>query len=193
MSGREVAATVAVALIGLAVVAGVLGLASQPGELAAHALDITSAENSLTRFVMAASWLGECWMLLFFPRYAGKMRAEELFDESTGEWAEHDELPKRFALIGQAAMLRLMSSASEPLSKVLVAQPDAGASSIKVRWCMGAEDEVNACMGIFPPETNEPGEDPEEEKGCGCASGPLSSGSALALALIFLRRRRAGT
>jgi hypothetical protein len=72
------------------------------------------------------------------------------------------------------------------------AQPDEGASSVKVRWCMGTEEDVNACMGIVPPPDGDAVEDPDE-KGCGCATGSVSGSSAVLLALIALRRRRAGT
>lgn len=107
-----------------AVLTGALQLAMHPVEVLTHAMNIASLENGLTQFVMAASWLGECWMLLFFPHYMGKMRAEELFDESAGVWARYDELPRKFRLVGHDALLPLLSASSGTLSSMLIPEAD---------------------------------------------------------------------
>jgi hypothetical protein len=106
--------------------AGAVQMAMQPFAMlgqAGHLIDTSS--SAFAKCSTVAMWLGELWMLLFFPHYMGKMRAEAVFDEAAGKWADYVELPNRFRLVDQAALLHLLSSSSESLSRVLVQEPDA--------------------------------------------------------------------
>lgn len=122
--------------------AGVLHMASHPAEALGHIVHVWSAENGLAKSVLIVTWLGESWMLLFFPHYMGKMRAEELFDESAGKWGEYDELPEKFRLVGQPALAALMTESSARLADVLVPESDEASrnfSRLRVYCCPGDE------------------------------------------------------
>lgn len=73
------------------------------------------------------------------------------------------------------------------------AQPEDGASSIKVRFCAGVEADVLDCFGLGPAEEPPLGE--PEEKGCGCATSGGMSGWWIGAGLMVglqVRRRRLG-
>lgn len=130
-----------------AVFTGALQLAMHPAEVLGHALNIAAMENGLTQFVMAVGWLGELWMLLFFPHYMGKMRSEELFDESAGEWARHEELPRKFRLVGHDALLPLLGGSSGALSSILIPEADEGSRQFsRLRVYPGKESESHVSI-----------------------------------------------
>ena len=104
--------------------AGVLHMAIHPAEVAGHALDAVWPAQGGARYLVAASWLGEFWMLLFFPHYMGKMRAEEVFDEAAGAWARYEELPNKFKPVGQPDLLRVFSERGQTLAHILHVEAD---------------------------------------------------------------------
>ena len=108
----------------VALFSGALQLLVEPSAVVAFAgRAMQSATSSFMglpeRYLLVVCWLGELWMLPFFPYYIGKMRAEEVFDETAGKWAEYTELPNRFRPIDQPGLLRLLDSPSERLSTLL--------------------------------------------------------------------------
>ncbi|MCC2956215.1 hypothetical protein LK542_11375 [Massilia sp. IC2-477] len=126
-----------------ALLAGALHMASHPATAFNQVLNIWSAENWLTKSVMVLAWFGELWTLLFFPHYLGKMRAEELFDESTGRWAEYDELPEKLKLVGKAALMHFITESSASLANVLVREPDEASKKFsRLRVYRGTGSEI---------------------------------------------------
>lgn len=108
----------------VAACAGTLQMALQPAELASHVLQFATSSSGVVRYLMAAAWLGELWMLLFFPYYMGKMRAEAVFDEAAGKWADHVELPVKFRQVDRASLLGTLDGPPESLADCLVAEAD---------------------------------------------------------------------
>jgi hypothetical protein len=69
------------------------------------------------------------------------------------------------------------------------AQPTDADDSVKVRFCAGAETEVLDCFGLLPVD-EVPGEEPEDDKGCGCASSGGVGVWWIGLGLFGWRARR---
>lgn len=114
-------------------VSGTLQMSARPAALLAVVGDAWSEMSSTflgvpARYPMALAWLLELWMLLFFTHYAGKMRAEEVFDEAGQQWAEYTELPERFAQLSQAQLLALVASPDGRLPDVLAPEYDPSAA-----------------------------------------------------------------
>lgn len=121
-------------------------LAGQPATVVAEAMRTASAVTGFSGYLLIGSWLGELWMLLFFPHYMGKMRAEEPFDEAEGRWADYVEHPTKFRLVEQADVHRLMSSPSHSLEDMLVVEADKLSkhySRLRVYPCQGGENLVS--------------------------------------------------
>lgn len=117
-------------------------LAGQPATLVNEAMRIASPVTGFSGYFLIGSWLGELWMLLFFPHYMGKMRAEEPFDEAAGKWAEYVEHPGKFRLLEQVDVHRLMSSPSDSFGDMLVVETDKLSkhySRLRVYPCGGGE------------------------------------------------------
>lgn len=129
---------------------GILQMASQPASVAAHALALVAPASGLEKFAWWAGWLGELWALLFFPYFMGKMRAEQVFDEAAGEWAHYVEMPKKFRLVGQSALLDLIHAPSGALSDILVDEPDQGIGKYaRLRvYCRGMEDALVSVVTV---------------------------------------------
>jgi hypothetical protein len=113
---------------GLAAFGGAIQMALHPTQVAGHLLEIASLSAGLGRYVMVGAWIGELWVLLFFPHYVGKMRAEAVFDEAAGEWAQYVELPNRFKLVDQPILLCRFDAPEASLAKLLVPEPDEGST-----------------------------------------------------------------
>ena len=128
-----------------------LALLVQPELIVGAALKTLSSTSSAVagmpvKYLTILAWLGELWMLLFFPQYIGKMRAEKVFDEAAGRWADYVELPLRFRKIDQPALIGMLTAPSGRLSDILV--PDAGTgsagySALQVYRCRGADPLVS--------------------------------------------------
>ncbi len=115
-------------------VSGTLQMSARPAALVALVGDAWGGMASTflgmpARYPMALAWLLELWMLLFFPHYAGKMRAEEVFDEAGQQWAGYTELPERFARLSQAQLLALVASPDGRLPDVLAPEYDPSAAN----------------------------------------------------------------
>lgn len=108
----------------VAACAGTLRMAMHAAELGNQVLQLAMSESGGVLCFIIAAWLGELWMLTFFPHYMGKMRAEDVFDEATGHWVEHVELPNKFKLVDQTTFVELLSAPSGSLSGYLVPETD---------------------------------------------------------------------
>lgn len=122
-------------------------MAMQPSEMLGQAVQIIGVSpGAFAKCWRVTMWLGELWMLLFFPHYMGKMRAEAVFDEAAGKWADYVELPNKFRLIDQATLLHFLGSSSESVSKLLGPEPDANSthySRIRVYRSNGSDPLVS--------------------------------------------------
>lgn len=67
--------------------------------------------------------------------------------------------------------------------------PSLDEDSTKVRFCL--DDDVSDCVPVVEDSAADTGK-PEDDGGCGCASGPGAAAPGLLAALALLRRRRAG-
>ncbi len=101
-----------------------LQMALHPADLVSPVLQLATSSSGGVRYLIVGAWLGELWMLLFFPHYMGKMRAEAVFDEAAGQWADYVELPVKFKQVDHAALLRLLGAPPGSLSDCLVAETD---------------------------------------------------------------------
>lgn len=101
-----------------------LSMAAHPADLGSWVLQRAMSETGVARYVTMGAWLGELWMLVFFPHYTGKMRAEDVFDEAAGRWVEHVDLPEKFKRVDQAAFVDLLTAPSGGLSRYLFPETD---------------------------------------------------------------------
>ena len=140
-----------------------LELAVQPGALLAIVGDAWSAMASTfigvpVKYPMALGWLLELWALLFFPHYAGKMRAEELYDEAGRQWAHYDTLPERFSLPSQADLLALLASPGRRLEDLLAPEydPSPAKHAILRVYRVGKGDPLVSIVSVEQREKGEP-------------------------------------
>jgi len=140
-----------------------LGLAAQPGALLASVGDAWSAMSSTfigvpVKYPMALAWMLELWALLFFPHYAGKMRAEELFDEAGAQWAHYETLPERFTLPSQADLLALLASPGRRLEDLLAPEfdPSPAKHAILRVYRVGEGDPLVSIVSVEQREKGDP-------------------------------------